>query len=113
MRECRVHVGPFRVRFRCALWGTADRQTDQAASLNLSRHLDDRPTRRIGRRCPFEIVKLLTAEIENCRTVHCADMDALTVEYVAAHDRPPYVRVPTTNAALIGRRSLEKSNSRV
>src|SRR6516225_3870113 len=36
---------------------------------------------------PSEVVKLLTAEIENLRADQVGDVDALTVEYVAAHDQ--------------------------
>ena len=36
---------------------------------------------------PSEVVKLLTAEIENLRADQAGNVDALTVEYVAAHDQ--------------------------
>ena len=52
----------------------------------------------------LEIVKLLTAEIENFRAGRYADVHPLTVEYLAAHDRPPCPRGPATKAALIGQR---------
>jgi hypothetical protein len=36
-----------------------------------------------------EIVKLLALTAENCRTYDHGDVDALTAEYVAVHDRSP------------------------
>ena len=36
---------------------------------------------------PSEVVKLLTAEIENLPADQIGNVDALTVEYVAAHDQ--------------------------
>jgi hypothetical protein len=36
---------------------------------------------------PLEIIKLVAGRIENLRTDHNANEDALTVEYVAAHDQ--------------------------
>jgi hypothetical protein len=40
----------------------------------------------------LEVVKFIAAEVENCRTDHDADESTFTVEYVAAHDRPPCPR---------------------
>jgi hypothetical protein len=59
---------------------------------------------------PFEIIELLTVEIENGLAIHYADVDTLAVEDVAAHDRPHCTR-PPRETALIWRQWPEKSIS--
>jgi hypothetical protein len=53
----------------------------------------------------LKIVKLLTFEAKDLVARDNADMDALAVEYIAVHDRPPIeVPEPRAKAALIGGR---------
>ena len=38
---------------------------------------------------PFKVVELFAREVENLRTDHHRDVDALAVKDIAGHDQPP------------------------
>ena len=52
----------------------------------------------------FEVVELLSLEIEDGRAKDDRYVDATAVEYFSVHDRRPYRVAPATKAALVGRR---------
>src|ERR1700756_3364207 len=60
---------------------------------------------------PFEIIKLLAGRIENLRADHDADEHALTVEYVAAHGRPPCPSAPSRTLRSLVRNSERNRNA--
>jgi hypothetical protein len=52
----------------------------------------------------FQVIKLVANQIENLRTYYYPDEIALTVNYLAIHDRLPCPRrAPWQKGALVGR----------
>jgi hypothetical protein len=51
-----------------------------------------------------EIVELLAPKAEHLATIDHGDMDAVAIQYIAIHKRPPMQEYPGQEAALVGRR---------
>jgi hypothetical protein len=63
----------------------------------------DRPIhQRVCRRWPFEVIELPAPEVENLRTLHHADVDALAVEYISVQDPSPIARELWYRLRLLG-----------
>ena len=50
---------------------------------------------------PFQSVEFFAREVEHVRTAHYANLDAIAIENIGAHDRPP-IQAPEQKLHFLG-----------